>query len=110
MAKSSQVYIGIKGTVLALDRATGQEIWSTKLTGGDFVNVAVEDGVLYATTKGEIFCLDPASGQVRWTNELKGYGRGLISIASPGGGQAVLIRAKQAQDEAAAAAAAAAAG
>jgi hypothetical protein len=110
MAKSSLLFIGIKGTVLALDRATGRQVWITKLKGGDFVNVAMEDGDLYATNKGEIFCLDPATGQIRWRNPLKGFGWGLISIASAGSGQAVLIRAKQAEDEAAAAGAAGGAG
>jgi hypothetical protein len=105
MAKSSLLFIGIKGTVLALDRATGQQVWITKLKGSDFVNVVQEDGDLYATNKGEIFCLDPATGQIRWRNPLKGYGWGLVSIASAGSGQSLLIRAKQAEDEAAAAAA-----
>jgi outer membrane protein assembly factor BamB len=105
MAKSSLLFIGVKGTVLALDRATGKQVWSTKLKGSDFVNVARDDGDLYATNKGEIFCLDPATGQIRWSNPLKGYGWGLISIASAGSSQSVLIRAKQAEEEAAAAAA-----
>ena len=90
--------------MLALDRATGQEVWRTKLKG-DFVNVASLDGDLYAATAGELFCLDPATGQVRWHNPLKGMGHGLITIASPSGQQAVVIREKQQQDEAAAAAA-----
>ena len=104
MAKSSLLYIGVKGTVLALDRATGQEVWATRLKGGDFVYVAMEGGDLYATNKGEIYCLDPATGQLRWKNPLKGYGFGLVSIASAGGGQTVLFRSKQEADEAAAAA------
>jgi outer membrane protein assembly factor BamB len=102
MAKSTLLFIGIKGTVLALDRATGQVVWSAKLKGQDFVNVALEDGDLYATAYGEIFCLDPATGQIRWSNPLKGYGYGLISMASSDGGQSVLMRAKRAADEAAA--------
>jgi outer membrane protein assembly factor BamB len=110
MAKSSLLFIGIKGTVLALDRATGQQVWATKLKGGDFVNVVSEDGDLYATNKGEIFCLDPATGQIRWSNPLKGYGWGLVSIASADRGQSVLIRAKQMQDEQEAAAASSGAG
>ena len=109
MAQSSVVFIGIRGNVLALDRTTGQEVWRTKLKGS-FVNVVLEDGDLYAATAGELFCLDPASGQVRWHNQLTGMGRGLITIASPGGQQAVVMREKQQQDEAAAAGGAAAAG
>jgi len=103
VAQSSVIFVGIKGTVLALDRATGQEVWRTRLKG-DFVNVAWLDGDLYAATAGELFCLDPASGQVRWHNPLKGMGHGLITIALSGGQQAVVMREKQQQDEAAAAA------
>ena len=109
MARTSTVLIGIKGTVLALDRATGQEIWRSKLKGGDFVNLVHQDGDVYAATEGELFCLDPASGVVRWHNPLKGLGRGLITIASMGSQQAVPMRQKQQQEEAAAGAAAAAA-
>lgn len=109
MARTSTVLIGIKGTVLALDRATGLEIWRSKLKGGDFVNVVLQDGEVYAATEGELFCLDPASGVVRWHNQLKGLGRGLITIASMGAQQAVPMRQKQQQEEAAAGAAAAAA-
>ena len=38
------VFIGIKGTVLALDRATGQEVWRSKLKGASFVNVILDGG------------------------------------------------------------------
>ncbi len=104
MAQTSVIFIGIKGSALALDRATGQEVWRTKLKG-DFVNVVLLVGDLYAATSGELFCLDPASGQVRWHNPLKAMGHGLITIASSGGQQAVVMREKRQQDEAAAAAA-----
>jgi outer membrane protein assembly factor BamB len=99
------LFIGIKGSVLALDRATGQQVWSVQLKGGDFVNVAVLDGELFASARGEIFSLDPATGQVRWRNPLKGLGLGLISIATSGGGQTALLREKQRRDEESSAAA-----
>jgi len=106
--QSGLLYIGIAGTVLALDRATGQEVWRARL-GGEFVNVALLDSSLYAGAKGELFCLDPNTGRVLWNNPLKGLGRGLITIASAGGHQAVVAREKQSRDEAAAAAATSAA-
>ena len=74
------LFIGIKGSVLAVDRATGDTMWSTHLKGSSFVTVAVEDGSVYAGTHGHLFCLDPSTGYVRWTNELKGFGYGLISF------------------------------
>lgn len=98
MSQTAAVFIGIKGTVVALDRATGQEVWCVGLTGSDFVNVAVEEGAVLAATKGELFCLDPATGQIRWHNPLKGLGRGLITIASPGGQGTAVVREKQRRD------------
>ena len=82
-ATAQPVYIGIKGTVLCLDRASGEELWRTELKGSDFVNVLLDGGDLFASTKGEMFCLDPATGRVRWNNGLKGLGFGLVAIATP---------------------------
>src|SRR5262245_22569580 len=81
----SNLFIGINGTVLAIDRSSGNEIWRTKLKRGDFVHVVLDDNVLYASTKGELFCLDVATGVIRWHNRLRGMGTGLLSIAHPGG-------------------------
>jgi hypothetical protein len=92
---------------LALDRASGCEVWRCSLKGSDFVNIAILDGDLYASTKGEMFCLDPASGQIRWRNPLAGLGWGLVTIATPAGAGAVVMREKRRQEEQAAAAASA---
>jgi len=91
--------------VLALDRASGRGLWRTSLKGFEFVNVAIEDGRLYAAAQGELYCLDPATGQILWHNDLKGLGRGLISIASAGSHQSLLMQKKKQDDDAAAAAA-----
>ena len=105
MSQGSIIFVGIQGTVLALDRATGQEVWRSKLKSADFTNIVLQDGALYAATDGELFCLDPASGQVRWHNQLKGLGRGLITIGTYAGQQTLAMSEKQRQDAAAAAAA-----
>ena len=76
------VFIGICGTVLALDRATGEEIWRTELKGSDFVNVALDGGQLLASARGEVHCLDPVTGEILWSNPLKGLGWGLVSFTS----------------------------
>lgn len=60
MAQSA-ILIGIKGSVIALDRTTGQQLWLTQLKGGDFVNVLVDGDRVIATMRGEAFCLDAAS-------------------------------------------------
>lgn len=99
------IYLGIKGTVIALNRDTGEELWRTALKGGDFVNVVLDGNQLYATTKGEIFCLDTKTGEPRWHNKLSGLGLGLITIAGTGN-QVVTAQEKRMRDAAAATAAA----
>jgi outer membrane protein assembly factor BamB len=76
------VFVGIKGTVLALHRHSGDELWRTELKGSDFVNLVLDGPDLFATSRGEIYCLDPATGQIRWNNPLRGLGCNLVSIAS----------------------------
>jgi outer membrane protein assembly factor BamB len=75
------IFIGIYGYALALDRATGEEVWRTSLKGSDFVTVALSGRDLLAASRGRLYCLEAASGTVRWQNDLKGLGYGLVSIA-----------------------------
>ena len=91
MPASKTVYLGIKGTVLALDAATGQQQWGTHLKGSDFVYVVLDGDNIYATTQGEIFCLDSKTGEARWQNELKGMGYGLASVATENASNAMLM-------------------
>jgi len=76
MKSSELVFVGIKGSVVALNRATGQQVWATRLKGSDFVNVTLQQGILLASCCGEIFCLDPLTGKALWHNPLKGFGPG----------------------------------
>ena len=111
MAKT--IYLGVKGSVVAVNSATGQPVWSTALKGTDFVNVVLDGSNLFATTRGEIFCLDPQGGGIRWHNPLKGYGLGLITIAGEGIGQstpAVTAEKRRRDEQQAAASSASAAG
>ena len=95
-----RLFIGARGMVLAIDRTNGQEVWRSRLKGGDFVNVVLSEGSLYATTHGELFCLDAASGNIIWHSSLKGLGRGLITIA--GNQQTVVLGAKRQKEQQAA--------
>lgn len=102
------IYTGIKGTVLALDRATGAEIWRTELKGSGFVNLTLDGEQLVATTKGEVFCLDAATGQLRWNSTLSGLGLGLVSIVTSRAPNSSFLNAEKiVQDQQAAAASAA---
>ena len=110
MKTAQLVFIGIKGSVVALNRATGQQVWATHLKGSDFVNVILQDGAVLASCYGEIFCLDPLTGAGVWHNPLKGFGRGLATIATqhnPGDGNAPVLAEKRRRDEEAAASSAA---
>ncbi len=95
-----------KGSIVALNRATGQQVWATHLKGSDFVNVVVQDGAILASCYGEIFCLDPLTGVGTWHNPLKGFGTGLATIATgqnPGDSIAPVLAEKRRRDEEAAA-------
>jgi outer membrane protein assembly factor BamB len=76
------MFIGIRGSVVALDRATGKQVWATHLKGWSFVNVIRQNDMVVATCYGEVFCLDPATGTALWHNPLKGFGTGLATIAN----------------------------
>ena len=60
MADGNLLFIGVQGSALALDRATGEIVWNTHLSGSDFVYVTVADGALYASARGKIFLPRPA--------------------------------------------------
>ncbi len=112
MKTSDLVYIGIKGSLIALNRATGEQVWATHLKGSDFVNVLVEGGKVFATCYGEVFCLDPLTGEGLWHNRLKGLGTGLATIATEDTLRSTLttvLAEKRRRDEQAAASAGAAA-
>jgi outer membrane protein assembly factor BamB len=111
MKTSELVFIGIKGSVVALSRATGEQVWATHLKGSDFVNAVVQGDKVFASCYGEIFCLDPLTGNGLWHNKLKGLGTGLATITfddNPQAQPASLMAEKRRRDEEAAAAAAAA--
>ena len=103
---SNGVYVGLNGTVVALDRNSGNEVWRTNLGVQGFVNVVLDGDRLLATARGEVFCLELVNGKIIWRNQLKGMGRGVVSIASAHGQSAVApFEVKRSQDEAAAMAA-----
>ena len=84
MSHSNIIYLGIKGSVVAMNAGTGEQLWTVHLKSSDFVNVVLDGDNLYAATQGEIFCLNPQTGVGRWHNKLKGFGWGLVSIAGEG--------------------------
>lgn len=101
---SSKVFLGVHGEVVALDRTTGQELWRSKLAGGDFVNLLLDQDRIIATTKGKAFCVDSATGRLLWRNDLPGLGLGLVSIATASGSTPIGPSSQKRRDDEAAAA------
>ena len=106
-ARSELIFVGIKGSVVGIERSSGATKWTTHLAGSDFVNVTMLDSDLFASCRGRLYRLDPASGDITWCNELPGMGLGLMTMATAS--QALPSAEKTRRDDAAAAAAASAA-
>jgi outer membrane protein assembly factor BamB len=95
----SLILTGIKGHVIALDNATGREVWRTKLKRADFVNLVTDGSAVFAATSGEVFCLDGATGSILWNNPMKGLGLGLVSLLAANGGGNAVIAAEESRRE-----------
>jgi outer membrane protein assembly factor BamB len=100
---TDRLFIGLGGHVVAIDAASGTELWRAKLKGKDVVTVRVTGKRVYGATKGELFCLDQTTGHVLWRNPLKGLGMGIVAFGQSG--DEVVAAAKTAEQAAAAAAA-----
>jgi outer membrane protein assembly factor BamB len=87
MDPSKVVLLGVKGTVLAFNQETGEQLWKQPLKPGmgePFVTVIADAQRIYAHTGGEIFCLELSSGRILWQDGLTGLGYGIASLAIPG--------------------------
>lgn len=81
-AKSEPLFIGVGGHVVAIDAATGAELWRTKLKSNSIVTILAVGARVFAGAGGELFCLDPRNGGIFWHNKLKGLGLGLVAFGS----------------------------
>ena len=108
MTTRELAFLGINGSVIAIEKATGRRLWGTKLKGTDYVSVLVDGDYVLAGTYGEIFCLETTTGKILWHDPLKGYGWGLMGIATLNGSAdpslAQAHKAKEEQDSGASAA------
>jgi outer membrane protein assembly factor BamB len=102
------LYVGFNSRVVALDRDTGQIVWSWKSPkGSGFVSVLLDGDRLIASAQGYMYCFDPLTGELLWSNPLKGLGIGVPSLASIHGNSgsaaaAALIAQQQRANQAAA--------
>jgi outer membrane protein assembly factor BamB len=104
MTVDQLIFVGLNGYALALDRDTGEVVWSNSEMKSGYVTLLLDFDRLIVSTSGYIYCLDPLTGKILWNNPLKGYG-----MAAPTSLISVRGQSSQTVIEQAAAAAAAAA-
>jgi outer membrane protein assembly factor BamB len=68
------VFVGLNGYALALDRDTGEIVWSNNELKSGPVTLLLDGDRLIVSTGGYMFCLDPLTGEALWSNPLTGYG------------------------------------
>jgi outer membrane protein assembly factor BamB len=76
------VFVGLNGWVAALDRDTGEIVWTCSELKSGYTTLLLDGDRLLASTNGYLFCLDPQTGRVVWRNPLRGLGTGVAHIIS----------------------------
>ncbi len=97
---SRLVFIGFNSRIAALDRDTGEVVWTWKSTAGSgFVSVLLDGDRLIASVQGYTYCLDTLTGKQMWHNPLKGMGTGVPCLASVRGTTSPALYAMLAQKQ-----------
>jgi outer membrane protein assembly factor BamB len=78
------IFVGLNGYALALDRETGEIVWSNNQMKSGYVSLLLDGDRLIVSTNGYMYSLDPLTGVIQWQNPLKGFGMGaptsLVSV------------------------------
>jgi outer membrane protein assembly factor BamB len=82
MTLDQLIFVGLRGYVVALDRDTGEVVWSNDKLNSGYTTLLLDGDRLIASTNGYMYCLDPLTGGVMWQNPLRGYGTGVTDLAS----------------------------
>jgi outer membrane protein assembly factor BamB len=101
------IFVGFNGYVAALDRDTGEIIWSCSNLHRGYVSLLLDGDRLIASTNGYMYCLDPYTGEILWHNPMTGFGVGptsLVSVRGRSTPEMIAHAAAQDADDAAAAA------
>ena len=86
VSPADMVFVGFNKRVCALNRDTGELVWSWKAPeGSGYVVLLYDSDRLIASIQGYTYCLDPATGEQMWSNPLKGMGLGVPCLASISG-------------------------
>ncbi len=84
------LYLGGRGRVVALDKRTGDEVWTTDLKvgwfrlGNSFVTLVEGVDHLYAFAYGIAYCLTKNEGLVVWQHKVKELKNSLASLSVDG--------------------------
>jgi outer membrane protein assembly factor BamB len=76
------IFVGLRGYVLALNRDSGEIVWSNDKLRSGMTTLLLDGDRLIVSTNGYMYCLDLLSGQILWQNPLKGYGTGVADLTS----------------------------
>jgi len=87
------IFVGLNGYALALDRDTGQIVWSNDQMHSGYVTLLLDFDRLIASTNGYIYCLDPLTGNIQWHNPLNVSSQGVqtIDVTVRGSDEAVKV-------------------
>src|SRR3954452_13220991 len=84
MTVEDLIFVGLNGYAVALNRETGEIVWSNDQMKSGYVTLLLDYDRLIVSTNGYIYCLEPLTGNIQWHNPLKCYGVGgpasLISV------------------------------
>ncbi|MEM6489901.1 MAG: PQQ-binding-like beta-propeller repeat protein [Pseudomonadota bacterium] len=91
MGRGAMIFAGSRGRVVALDPATGDTVWQTRLEGGRFGHLKnahmsiVEHGdALIVGANGYVLCLDTRDGRERWRHDIEGAGQDWVAMSVAG--------------------------
>jgi outer membrane protein assembly factor BamB len=95
------VFVGLNGYAVALDRDTGEIVWSNSELKSGYVTLLLDGDRLIVSTNGYLFCLDPLTGRILWQNLMKGYGAGTPTSLTSVRGQCMQVVIQQASEQSA---------
>jgi len=93
------VFVGFNGRAAALDRDSGEIVWTNNQMKAGYVTLLLDGDRLIASTNGYIYCLDPYTGEIRWHNPMTGFGYGPTSLVSLRGQSHPLAQQAAAEDQ-----------
>jgi hypothetical protein len=92
------IFVGLNGYALALDRDSGEIVWSNNEMRSGYVSLLLDGDRLIVSTNGYMYCLDPLTGKARWNNPLTGYGLGAPTALTSIRGQSTATLMQQAHE------------